>query len=197
MEALAARTRDPAVNADVPWAMAGPSGAEAAVRCYRHDAWHSISSTVRLPDKGAVLGALAPVLVPSEAGERRSLVVVYPIVGSGRARRQSETRQWGADLGEGLRDKAKVRRTTAAGDEAARARGTEAKLARGAALTHPYAVATVTVPQGAPVAEFGRRLDAAIRTAGFAPLRLDLAQDAAFAASTVPLGTSLTRRGRA
>ena len=64
-------------------------------------------------------------------------------------------------------------------------------------MTHPYAVATVSVSHGAPVAEFGRRLDASIRTAGFAPLRLDLAQDAAFAASTIPLGTSLTRRGQA
>ena len=43
----------------------------------------------------------------------------------------------------------------------------------------------------------GRRLDAAIRPAGYAPLRLDLAQDVAFAASCVPLGTSLTRRSDA
>ena len=32
-------------------------------------------------------------------------------------------------------------------------------------------------------------------TAGFAPLRLDLSQDVAFAASTIPLGVSLTRKG--
>ena len=183
------------VNAEVPWALAGPSGAQATVRAYAHDAWHSVSSTIKLPDRGAVLGALAPVLVPAQAGERRSLVVVYPIVAPGRAQRQSGTRQWGADLGEALRDKAKVRRTTAAGDEAARARGTEAKLARGAALTHPYAVATITTPRAVPAAEAGRRLDSSIRTAGFAPLRLDLAQDAAFAASTVPLGITLTGRG--
>ena len=45
--------------------------------------------------------------------------------------------------------------------------------------------------------KFGRRLDASVRRAGFAPLRLDLAQDTGFAASTIPLGTSLTRSGDA
>ncbi|MEJ7742386.1 MAG: hypothetical protein WKF73_07470 [Nocardioidaceae bacterium] len=53
-------------------------------------------------------------------------------------------------------------------------------------MTRPYAVCTVTVPKTARVAEYGRRLDAAVRRAGFAPLRLDLAQDVAFAASTDP-----------
>lgn len=52
-------------------------------------------------------------------------------------------------------------------------------------------MATVTVPKTVRVAEAGRRLDAAIRRAGFAPLRLDVAQDVGFAASTIPLGTSL------
>ena len=52
---------------------------------------------------------------------------------------------------------------------------------------------TVTVPKTARIAEHGRHLDASIRRAGFAPLRLDLSQDVAFAASVVPLGISLTR----
>jgi ribosomal protein S4 len=77
---------------------------------------------------------------------------------------------------------------------AARTRGLDAKLAAGHALIRPYAVTTVTVPKTARIAEFGRRLDAAVRRAGFAPLRLDLAQDAGFAASTIPLGLSLTRK---
>ena len=37
-------------------------------------------------------------------------------------------------------------------------------------------------------------IDAAVRRAGFAPLRLDLAHDVAFAASAIPLGVSLTRK---
>ena len=38
------------MNADVPWAMAGPSGADATVRHYSHDAWNSVSATIKLPD---------------------------------------------------------------------------------------------------------------------------------------------------
>ena len=90
---------------------------------------------------------------------------------------------------------ARVKQRTRSADEANKARGLDRKLSRGNALTRPYAVATVTVPKTAAVAEHGRALDAAIRSAGFAPLRLDLSQDAAFAASTIPLGTSLTSRG--
>ena len=82
-------------------------------------------------------------------------------------------------------------------NEAYKARGLDAKLARGNALTRPYAVCTVTVPKTLRITEFGRRLDASVRRAGFAPLRLDLAQDTGFAASTIPLGTSLTRSGDA
>ena len=78
IDALAARDADATVNADVPWAMAGPSGADLVVRHYSHDAWNSISATIKLPAHGAVIGALAPVLVPTEPGERRSLVVGVP-----------------------------------------------------------------------------------------------------------------------
>jgi hypothetical protein len=192
--AQAAAARGEPVNADVPWAMAGPSGADTAVRHYRHDAWVSVSATVKLPVKGAVIGALAPVLTPSEPGERRSVLVAYPVVGLNAADRQSASAAWAADLGDELRSRAKVQQRTRARDEADLVRGLDRKLARGSSLTLPYAVATVTVPATASAAEFGRRLDASIRRAGFAPLRLDLAQDRAFAATAVPLGVSLTRR---
>jgi hypothetical protein len=62
-------------------------------------------------------------------------------------------------------------------------------------MTRPYAVATVTVPKTRRATEFGRHLDASIRRAGYAPMRLDLAQDVGFAASCIPLGVSLTRKG--
>jgi hypothetical protein len=129
--ALAAQANEPGVNADVPWAMAGPSGADTAVRYYSHDAWNSVSSTIKLPAKGSVIGALAPVLTPGEAGERRSFLAAFPI----------------------LRQSVADRRTA--------------------------------------------KLDAAVRRAGFAPMRLDLSHDIGFAASVVPLGVSLTRRGDA
>ena len=69
------------------------------------------------------------------------------------------------------------------------------KLARGHAMTRPYAVCTVTAAKTERIGEHARQLDASIRRAGFAPLRLDLAQDVAFAAAALPLGVSLTRRG--
>lgn len=201
IDALAAAERepgaDPGINTDVPWAMAGPSGADPVVRHYSHDAWNSVSATIKLPDKGAAMGALAPVLTPGEPGERRSFMVAYPILRQSVADRQAANSEWASDLGTALRAKAGVQMRAKQRAEATRAHGMDAKLARGNSMTRPYAVCTVTVPKTARITEFGRRLDAAVRRAGFAPLRLDLAQDAGFAASTVPLGVSLTRKGDA
>jgi hypothetical protein len=194
IDALGARQSDAGVNADVPWAMAGPSGADPVARHYSHDAWNSVSSTVKLPVKGAAMGALLPVLTPSDPGERRSFMVAYPILSQSAADRQSASSEWAADIGEELRTKAKMKQNAKAKDEADKVRRLDGKLARGNSLTRPYAVCTVTVPKTARASELGRRLDASVRRAGFAPLRLDLAQDVAFAASTVPLGISLTRK---
>ena len=174
--------------------MAGPSGADATMRHYSHDAWNSISATVRLPDRGACLGALAPVLTPSERGERRSFLVAYPLLSAGRAERQTASGEWSADMAEGLRAKAGVRARARDRGNAVRAHNLDTKLASGHTLTRPYAIATVTVPKTMRIAQFGRLLDASIRRAGFAPLRLDLAQDAAFAAATLPLGVGLKGR---
>jgi len=193
IDALAARTADSGVNAEVPWAMAGPSGADQLVRHYSHDAWNSVSATIKLPVKGAVMGALAPILTPTETGERRSYVVSYPILRQSMADRQSASSEWAADLGEALREKAKVKQRTKARDEADKVRALDRKLARGNSMTQPYAVCTVTVPKTLRISEFGRRLDASTRRAGFAPLRLDVAHDVGFASSTVPLGVSLNR----
>ena len=195
VDALTAAAAGVAVSADVPWAMAGPSGADVVARHYSHDAWNSISSTLRLPVKGALIGALAPILAPSVAGERRSFVVAYPILSHSKAARESSSGEWAADMGAALRQKARMKESTKARDEERQVRALEEKLSRGSAMTRPYAVCTVTVPKTMRVAEYGRRLDGAIRAAGFSGLRLDLAQDLAFAASLVPMGVSLTRRG--
>ena len=192
VDALAARDAGQSVNAEVPWSQAGPSGADLAVRHYSHDAWHSIAATLKLPAKGAVLGALAPVLVPTEPGERRSMVVVFPILAQSVADRQTQNAEWSADMAETLRNRTGVKIRAKDQTVIARTRGLDAKLATGNALVRPYAVACVTVPKTSRVAEFGRRLDASIRRAGFAPLRLDLVQDAGFAVATIPLGLSLT-----
>ncbi len=191
--AVLAAEKDAGVNAEVPWAMAGPSGADQAMRHYSHDAWNSISNTIKLPDKGALMGALAPVLMPSVGGERRSLLVAYPVVDQGQAERRASSAQWGADMGEGLKERLGVRTDARGRRQIARARAMDTNLARGNAMIRPYAICTVTVPKTVRVAEYGRRLDASVRQAGFSPMRLDLVQDAAFAASCLPLGVSLTR----
>ena len=193
IDALASRETDGAVNADVPWAMAGPSGADVVLRHYSHDAWNSVSATVKLPDKGAAMGALAPVLAPGEPGERRSMVVAFPILRQTAADRQTANSEWAADMGAGLRARVGVKMRAKQRADHQKAYGLDDKLARGNALTRPYAVCTVTVPKTARITEYGRRLDASIRRAGFAPLRLDVVQDAGFATSTIPLGVSLTR----
>ena len=109
IDALAAHQTDQTVCTEVPWAMAGPSGADTTMRHYSHDAWNSISSTIKLPDRGACLGALAPVLTPSEPGERRSYTVVFPILPFSRADRQTASGEWAADMGEGLRGRLQIR----------------------------------------------------------------------------------------
>ena len=194
VDATSAQRTDSAVNTGVPWDLAGPSGTETLARSYRHDAWQSTSSTLRLPARGAQLGALAPVITPAEPGERRSLLVAIPVLSAGSATRRTDNAEFAADIAAGLRTKAGVRERATARDQAAKARAMDAKLATGHAMTRPHAICTITTPATSSAADAGRRLDASCRRAGLAPLRLDLAQDAAFAATAAPLGVSLTRR---
>jgi hypothetical protein len=118
-------------------------------------------------------------------------MVGFPILAQAAADRQTQNAEWAADMGEQLRARAGVR--TRARDHTAlvRTRSLDGKLASGNALVRPYAVCCVTVPKTRRIAEYGRRLDASIRRSGFAPLRLDLVQDAGFAAATIPLGVSI------
>lgn len=195
IDARVAKQADPQVNDRVPWSLAGPCGAEAAVRHYTHDAWHSVSATIKLPARGALMGALAPVLTPTEPGERRSFVVCYPVMRQGAANRKVANSEWAADLSSGVRHRLGVKERARNRVDADAAHGMDHKLARGSSMTHPYAICTVTVPNTSDPNAAGRRLDASVRRAGFAPLRLDLAQDLGFAACAVPLGLGLTRQG--
>lgn len=191
---VAAAPAGESAAAGVPWRLAGPAAAVPEARCYRHDGWSSVSVTVGLPDRGAALGALTPLLTPAEAGEGRSLLVVFPILPAQTADRRTANAEWAADIGDELRRRAQVKQRARSRAETAKARGIDGRLAQGHALTAPYAVATVTVPADRPVEDAGRRLDASCRRAGYTPLRLDLAHDLAFAASTIPLGYTLHRR---
>ncbi len=185
---------DASVNASVPWALAGPSQAYTAVRHYAHDAWATVTSTVKLPERGATMGIWGHVLAPSEAVERRSVAIVFPIEKQSAADRKAAQQEFGQSLGQGLKDRLGVR--TGAKDHRRQAKldRVEVQLAMGATMSHPYALCSTTIPATAPVAEFGRRLEAAIRRGGMAPQRLDMSQDLAFVTATLPLGVSLTTR---
>lgn len=185
---------DDAVAVGVPLAAAGPTTASTDLRQYNHGDWASITDTIVLPDQGAILGALAPLLVPSTSGERRSLTVFFCSVSQQAADRITGREEMSAITGAELRrrtgrlERARQRRATA------QVKTTDEKLARGRSLVRPCAAVAVTVPKTWPVGEFGRRLDASVRLAGFIPQRLDGAQDAAFAAATIPVGVGVPRR---
>ena len=192
---IAARSL-PAVASGVPLAAAGPTLASTELRQYSHGDWTSITDTILLPEQGAVLGALAPVLTPTEAGERRSLTVYFAPVSAHAADKMTGREEMSAVTGSELRrrtgrlERAKERRAVR------QVKATDEKLARGRSLVRAYAAVSVTVPSNWPAGEFGRRLDASIRLAGYVPQRLDGAQDAAFAAATVPLGVGTPRLRR-
>ncbi|WP_232550083.1 SCO6880 family protein [Propioniciclava soli] len=191
--ALAEREQDPTVNAGVPWSQAGPSGADTMARWYSHDAWNSASVGIALPPRGVLMGAMAPMLTPSEAMERRTMVVAYPIKTLRAAERETGKGEWAADVGEAMREGAKMKTRAKEATTIRHRRALDAKLAAGNSLTTPYAVCTVTVPKHFSIGDYSHQLEAAVRRAGFAPQVLDLAHDVAFAASSLPLGISLSR----
>ncbi len=96
---------DPSIAAGVPVATAGPTNASTAIRSYRHGEWESISSTILLPRKGARMGALARVLVPSQPGERRSMTVFYRPVSHQVADRSTGRAQMSAAMAATIRTK--------------------------------------------------------------------------------------------
>ncbi len=196
-DAVLAARGNPAVAAALPMGAAGPTSAPAAARRhYTHDAWSTVSCTVLLPEQGAVMGALAPVFTPSVAGERRSATVFFQALPRRRADRLVGRESMSADTAADLRRRLGFQTRAAHRRDAARVQGQDVRLAAGRALVRQAMAAATTVPSTWPVADFGRRLEASIRGAGFTPLRLDLAQDSGFAAACVPLGVGMPdRRG--
>jgi hypothetical protein len=188
---------DDRIATGVPVAAAGPTHATTALRSYRHGEWESISTTILLPRKGAVMGALARALVPSQVGERRALTVFFRPVAQGVADRSTGRAEMSAAMAAEMRRK--VGRVERARERHAvqQLRETDEKLERGRSLVRLSSALSVTVPAGWNAQDYGRRLDASVRLCGFTPLPLDGAHDAAFAAGSIPLGTGLpNRRGR-
>lgn len=186
---------DAGTTAGLPMGAAGPSTAPVPERrFYAHDAWRSVSCTILLPDKGAVMGALAPVLTPTDAGERRSLTVFFEPIARHKADRLVGAESMSAGTAAELRTRLGFRTRAAQRRDAARVEGHDQRLADGAALVRVGLAAAVTVPETWSISDYGRRLESAITAAGFTPLRLDLAQDSGFVAATIPLGIGLPRR---
>lgn len=187
---------DDTVTAGVPVSAAGPATATTAMRSYRHGEWESISTTILLPRKGALIGALARALVPSQVGERRSLTVFYRPVSQQAADRSTGRAEMSAAMGAEMRRK--VGRIERARDRRAvqQLYETDEKLERGRSLVKVSAVLSITVPATWNALDFGRRLDASVRLCGFTPLPLDGAHDAAFAAATIPLGAGVPNSRR-
>jgi len=186
---------DESISTGIPVAAAGPTHAHTAMRSYRHGDWESISSTILLPRKGARMGALARVLVPSVPGERRALTVFFRPVSQQAADRSTGRAEMSAAMGTELRRK--VGRVERAKDRHAvdQLRQRDEKLERGRSLVKVSSAVSITVPRTwGNAQDFGRRLDASIRMCGFTPLPLDGAHDAAFAAATIPLGAGLPNK---
>lgn len=187
---------DSDIAAGVPVAASGPTTATTAMRCYRHGEWESITTTILMPRKGAVMGALARALVPSQVGERRALTVFFRPVGQAVADRTTGRAEMSASMA------AEVRRKVGRVERARERRAaeqlheTDEKLERGRSLVRLSSALAVTVPAAWNAQDYGRRLDASVRLCGFTPLPLDGAHDAAFAAAVIPLGTGLPKRRR-
>ncbi|MGN6605579.1 MAG: SCO6880 family protein [Jatrophihabitans sp.] len=182
-------------SALLPVAAAGPTNAPAAARRhYRHDAWDTATCTVLLPDKGAVLGALAPLLAPSSSGERRSATVFFEPIPAHRADRLVGADALSADLANEVRLRSGFRLRAAHRLDASRVASQDQRLADGSALVRVAVAAAVTIPSTSSIVDHARRLEADITSSGFVPLRLDLAQDSGFAAACLPLGIGLPRR---
>ncbi len=186
---------DPRVAAALPMAAAGPTAApDPERRHYVHDAWHSVTCTVLLPDKGAVMGALAPVLTPTTAGERRCATVFFEPISSAKADRLVGNESMSSELATEIRRRGGFKVRASHRRDAARVEGQDVRLAEGNALVRVGIAASVTVPGTWSITDYGRRLEASITGSGFKPLRLDLAQDSGFAAACIPLGVGLPRR---
>jgi hypothetical protein len=186
---------DPKVAASLPMAAAGPTSApNPERRYYAHDAWLSATCTILLPDKGAVMGALAPVFTPTTAGERRSVTVFFEPISHAKADRIVGNESMSSELAAEVRRKSGFKVRASHRRDAARVEGQDVRLADGNALVRIAIAAAVTVPNTWSITDYGRRLESTITGSGFNPLRLDLAQDSGFAAACVPLGIGLPKR---
>src|SRR6185437_10389061 len=96
--------------------------------------------------KGAIMGALAPVLTPTDPGERRCATVFFEPISHHRADKMVGNESMSADLAAEMRRKGGFRSRATHRRDAARVEGQDTRLAAGSALVRAALVAAVTVP---------------------------------------------------
>ncbi|UJW32548.1 hypothetical protein L3Q67_01795 [Saccharothrix sp. AJ9571] len=179
--------------AALPWAAAGPVHAPAPQRrFYLHDGFASVAYSVLMPEIGTTFGSLAGLLAVREPGERRSLAIHYEIMSHRKARtavrgnrfRTGVVRDWKASRG--------FNRNAMEARESSGARAQERAVAAGHSLVRVAVVSAVTVPAEWNIEDVAARVETDVADR-FRLLRLELAQDTAFVAATLPLGIALPR----
>ncbi|KFZ77102.1 hypothetical protein ED92_39155 [Amycolatopsis sp. MJM2582] len=189
----ASHNEEKPASTGLPWAAAGPTHAPApSARAYHHDGFSTVSYAVLMPHRGTVFGSLSSLLAVKTPGERRSLAVHYEIMPATRAHRAVRGTRFRTRV---IRDwKATKGFATSAEDrhEARRASIQEDAIASGHGMVRFAVAAAVTVPSTWPVEDHAARLESAI-AGRFRLLRMELAQDAGFVATVLPLGIGLPR----
>ncbi len=177
----------------LPLAAAGPTRAPGPeARVYRHDAYATVSYTLAMPGRGAMFGALAPLLAipPGGEGERRCVAVHFEILPARTANRIARRERQHATVVRDIKGRQGFGNRAGDAQEASSATSQEAAVAAGRGLVRYAIAAAVTVPAEASVENAAARLEASAAN-GFPALRLDLAQDAGFASACLPLGIGL------
>lgn len=173
---------------------AGPAHALPAARAYTHDAYITVAYTVLLPELGTAVGALARLMTPAVAGERRCVALHYQPLSAARATRQVEHDVWIADTAREVKVRKGFRVSRAEKRRSAETASHEQQITAGHTLVRVAGAAAVTVPAGWDVEDQAAGLDAAARAGRYRLVRLDLAHDTGFVAAVLPLGIGLPDR---
>ncbi len=188
-------TRGRSTTTGVPVGAAGPVNAPAPpARSYIHDAFTTVSYALMLPELPTRVGAMAQILAPSAAGERRTLALHYEPLEPDKASRQVERDLWSVEMSEDVRQRRGFRVSRAQRRRKNEVATHEGQLAAGHTMVRVAAAAAVTVPSTWPVEDHASTFEATARSCHFRLLRLELAQDSGFVAAVLPVGLGLPER---
>ncbi|MBT8227815.1 MAG: hypothetical protein HKP61_05220 [Dactylosporangium sp.] len=189
------RARGRSTVTGVPVGAAGPANAPIPpARSYLHDAYTTVSYALLLPELPTGVGAMAQILAPSAAGERRTLALHYEPLDPARAGRQVERDIWSAEMSADVRQRRGFRVSRAQRRRQVETSAHEHQIVAGHTMVRVAGAAAVTVPSTWPVEDHAAQLEATARACHFRLLRLDLAQDTGFVTACLPLGIGLPDR---